>query len=157
MWWEIAADIATITTSISLIIAIIQLIREKGNENTASFFYLHKYLSQEQFSLARKKVRTILFKKPYEEWTEDDKEQANRVCASYDQAGILISAGVINPKTTKGFLTSSWGRSIIDQYESLNAFLNDKQTPSQTGKEFFHHFTWLYNQAKKFQGGKINE
>ena len=86
MWWEIAADIATITTSISLIIAIIQLIREKGNENTASFFYLHKYLSQEQFSLARKKVRTILFKKPYEEWTEDDKEQANRVCASYDQA-----------------------------------------------------------------------
>ena len=154
MWWEIAADIATVATSISLIIAIIQLIREKGNENTASFFYLHKYLSQEQFSIARKKVRTELFKKEYGSWTDDDKEQANRVCASYDQAGILISAGVINPKTTKGFLSSSWGRSIVDQYECLDDFLNDLQTPSQTGKEFFHHFTWLYQQAKKYQDGE---
>ena len=152
MRWEIAADVATIVTSISLIVAIVQLIREKGNENTASFFYLHKYLSQEQFSIARKKVRTELFKKPYHEWTDQDKEEANRVCASYDQAGILISAGVVNGKTAKGFLSSSWGRSIVDQYECLADFLNDKQTPSQTGKEFFHHFTWLYNQAKKYQG-----
>ena len=56
MWWEIAANIATIVTSISLIFTVVQLIREKGDENTASFFYLHKYLSQEQFSAARKKI-----------------------------------------------------------------------------------------------------
>ena len=151
MWWEIAADVATVVTSISLVFAIVQLIREKGNENTASFFYMHKYLSQEQFSLARKKVRTELYKKDYAEWTDEDKEQANRVCASYDQAGILISSGVVNKKTTKGFLSSSWGRSIVDQYESLEPFLSDKQTPTQTGKDFFHHFTWLYFQAKKHQ------
>ncbi len=155
MGWEIAANIAEVVTSISLVVAIIQLIREKGNENTSAFFYLHQYLSQEQFSIARKKVRTELFKKDYTTWTEEDREQANRVCASYDQAGILISGGVINPKTARGFLSSSWGRSIIDQYECLHAFLDDKQTPSQTGKEFFHHFTWLYLQAKKYQGDKI--
>ena len=157
MWWEIAPDVATVITSISLVVAIVQLIREKGNENTASFFYLHKYLSQEQFSVARKKVRTELFKKDYATWSEDDKEQANRVCASYDQAGILLSAGVVNPKTAKGFLSSSWGQSIVDQYESLEPFLNDKQTPTATGKEFFHHFTWIYNQAKKYQTGVHNE
>lgn len=156
MWWEIAADVATVITSISLIIAIIQLIREKGNENTESFFYLHKYLSQEQFSTARKRIRTELFKKAYSEWTEDDKEQANRVCASYDQAGILLNS-VVNPKTAKGFLSSSWGQSIIDQYESLTPFLDDKQTPTLTGKQFFRHFTWLYHQAKKYQIGEHNE
>ena len=152
MNWGIAANIAEVVTSISLVIAIIQLIREKGNENTSAFFYLHQYLSQEQFSAARKKVRTELFKKDYVEWTEEDKEQANRVCASYDQAGILISAKVINPKTAKGFLNSSWGIRIMDQYECLDKFLSDYQTPTQTGKEFFHHFTWLYEEAKKVQG-----
>ena len=153
MWWEIAANIATIVTSISLIFTVVQLIREKGDENTASFFYLHKYLSQEQFSAARKKVRTELYKKDYAEWTEEDREQANRVCASYDQAGILISARVINARTVKGFLSSSWGRSIVDQYEGLTPFLEDLQTPTQKGKEFFQHFTWLYHEAKKYQDG----
>lgn len=152
MNWEIAANIAQVITSISLVIAIIQLIREKGKENTSAFFYVHQYLSQEQFSVARKKVRTELFKKDYSEWTDEDKEQANRVCASYDQAGILISGKLLNPKTAKEFLNSSWGISIIDQYESLDSFLNDYQTPTQTGKEFFHHFTWLYEQTKKVQG-----
>ena len=152
MDWEIAANIAEVITSISLVVAIVQLIREKGNENTSAFFYLHQYLSQEQFSIARKKVRTELFKKDYAEWTDEDREQANRVCASYDQAGILISGKVINPKTARGLLNSSWGISIIDQYESLENFLNDYQTPTQTGKEFFHHFTWLYEQTKKIQG-----
>lgn len=152
MNWEIAANIAEVVTCISLVIAIVQLIREKGSENTSAFFYLHQYLSQEQFSAARKKVRTELFRKEYSEWSDEDKEQANRVCASYDQAGILISGKVINPKTAKGFLNSSWGTSIIDQYECLHSFLDDFQTPTQTGKQFFHHFTWLYEQAKKIQG-----
>lgn len=59
-------------------------------------------------------------------------EQANRVCASYGQAGILISGKVINPKTAREFLNSSWGISIIDQYECLGNFLNDYQTQTQT-------------------------
>ena len=153
MWWDVAADVATVITSVSLIITIIQLIRERGNENTASFFYLHKYLSQEQFSVARKKVRTELFKKDYSCWTEEDREHANRVCASYDQAGILISSGVVSKKAARGFLSSSWGQSIIDQFESLSPFLNDMQTPTLTGKQFFRHFEWLYRQAKKHQIG----
>ena len=93
-------------------------------------------------------MRTELFKKDYSEWSEDDKEQANRVCASYDQAGILLSAGVVNPKTAKGFLSSSWGQSIVDQYESLEPFVNDKQTPTATGREFFHHLLGCITKLK---------
>ena len=145
MNWEIAANIAEVLTSISLLATMIQLIREMRTQSWESFFYVHEYLSQDQFGEARKKVRTELYKKEYTEWTEEDKMAANRVCASYDQAGILLSQGLLNKRTRSGFLGSSWGRSIIDQYESLTPFLDDMQTPTQTGREFFHHF-----------GGRLN-
>lgn len=150
MDWALIANIATVITSISLVAAIIQLISETKAQNLQSFFYLHKYLSQDSLGFARKVVRTKLCNSPYEQWGEEEKEFANRVCASYDQTGILISIGILSKKTKVGFLLSSWGRSIVDQYESLKPFLDDKQTPNQTGREFFWHFAWLYKEAKKY-------
>ncbi len=152
MAWEVAANIATVITGLSIIIALIQLVRESRKQNIEAFFYLHEYLSKDEFSDARKRVRKELYKKPYAEWTEDDKTKASEVCSSYDQAGILIQAGIIKKEAEAGFLGSSWGQSILDQYESLAPFLDDMQTPRQTGREFFRHFTWLYNETKKYQG-----
>ena len=148
--WSIWADIATVLTSISLIGAIISLARETRTQNLQSFFYLHGYLSQDEFSKARKAIRTEQFCKLYSSWTEEDKMNANKVCASYDQTGIFLSMGILDKKTMQEFLSSSWGDSIIDQYESLAPFLDDNQTPTQTGREFFRHFAWLYNEAKKY-------
>ena len=86
---------------------------------------MHQYLSQEQFSIARKRVRTELFKKDYSEWTDEDREQVNRACASYDQARILIGGKVINSKTARSFLNSSWGISIIHKY-TFRCFVRQK-------------------------------
>jgi hypothetical protein len=151
MDWAFIADIAAIITTVSLVIAVAQLIRSMKTQDLQSFFYIHNYLSQDEFSNARKKIRTELFCTVYSCWGDEEKKSANRVCASYDQAGLLISIGVLNKKTKREFLSSSWGRSIIDQYESLKPFLDDYQTPTQTGREFFKHFTWLYNEALKYQ------
>lgn len=143
-------QIASVVTMISVVAAIISLKRDIRTQNLQSFFYLHGYLSQEEFSIARKKVRTELFHKPYSEWTPEDKSYANRVCASYDQTGILISIGALDENTKEQFLSSSWGNSIIDQYESLKPFLDDNQTPHQTGREFFKHFTMLYQETLQY-------
>ena len=151
MNWDIAANIATVITSVSIFIALVQVLREVKGQDAQAFFYLHEYLSQNEFSDARKKLRTELFNKPYDEWNGEDFNCANKVCSSYDQAGILISSGIINKKIKTGFLSSSWGRSIIDQYEILTDFLDTKQTPTLTGREFFKHFTWLYNESKRYQ------
>lgn len=147
---ESAAQWATIITSISILIAMIQLLREARAQNLQSFFYLHEYLSQNELGDCRRTVRTVLYKKPYQTWNEDDFRTANYVCASYDQAGILIDAGVINKKTKIAFLRSSWGQSIIDQYEALDNYLNDMQTPTQSGYDFFVHFGKLYAEAKRY-------
>jgi hypothetical protein len=44
-------------------------------------------------------------------------------------------------------MSSSWGESICDQFEALQDYLADKQTPTRTGAEFFKHFTALYDEA----------
>lgn len=99
MNWELAANIATVITSISIFFAMLQLVKEMRKESWEALFYLHQYLSQDQFGEARKKVRTELYKLDYEKWTEEDITFANRVCSSYDQAGILLSQNLLKKKS----------------------------------------------------------
>jgi hypothetical protein len=150
MDWELLANVTEIVASLSLIAVVIQLIRDKRTQNLEAFFYLHGYLAQDELSVARKKVRTELNYKDYADWTDEDRAFANKVCASYDQTGMLMEMKVIDKKTGEAFLHSSWGQSIVDQYEALLPFLGEKQTPILTGKEFFKHFTILYEKAKKY-------
>ena len=58
----------------------------------------------------------------------------------------------MNKKTKKLFLKSSWGISICDQYRILEEYLNDKQTPNKTGRDFFLHFSELNELASQYQG-----
>lgn len=147
---SILAQFATVLTGASIFFAMLQLSREFRVHNLQSLFYLHQYLSQIELGRSRKRVRTELFDKPYVHWSDEDKQAANSVCASYDQAGILLSAGILDNKTCRSFLSSSWGESICDQYEALKPFLDDKQTPSKIGREFFNHFSWLYRAASTY-------
>ena len=169
MDWSVIASISSFITSFSVLLVIIQIKKNSDTQNTSSFFYLHNFLSSEALMVARKEVRTVLYGKPYEEWTEEDKSNANRVCASYDQAGILLNYGIIDNKTKKLFLLSSWGKSILHQYEALAQFLDDRQSPACaccinkkptcekpkcTGRAFFEHFTRLYEEVIKLRNEK---
>lgn len=118
------------------------------NQYLQGFLYLHGYLSSDEFTKARHNIRTEPKSKNYEDWTENDKEAANKVCVSYDQAGILIYAGLLGKDNNNLFLKSSWGESVCHQYELLAVYLNNIQAPGRTGMSFFEHFVWLYEQAK---------
>lgn len=146
--FEIISAIANIATSVGLIITIIVFITQIKQSNTDTFLYVHQYLSQSEFSEARKYIRTQLTNLPYAHWEETDKNNANIVCSSYDQAGILITSNIISKKYRKIFLKSSWGESIVHQYEKLSPYLDNEQAPGLTGREFFVHFKTLYEQAK---------
>lgn len=148
------SEIVSIISSLAVLVAVIQLVRETKSQNLSAFFYLHEYLSREELSYARLIVRKHLYKKPYDKWTAEDKEYANKVCSSYDQAGLLMSSNAINKKLSQEFLDSSWGQSVIDQFEALLPYLDDLQTPNQTGKQFFKHFCWLYSKAKTIRNGE---
>jgi hypothetical protein len=148
---SVIADIATTLASISVLVALLSLKQEAKNARVQAFFYLHGFLATDTLNASRKHIRTTLAHVPYEEWDEKAKSDANNVCASYDQAGILLSTKALDNNTKKRFLESSWGVSIIDQYRLLSDFLDDNQTPYATGREFFEHFKWLNNEAEKYQ------
>lgn len=149
-WIQIGAQIATIITSLSVMIVFLRFVNDLKNQRLQSLIYLHQYLSQDDFSIARRAIRTDLYRKQYSDWTDEDKSFANRVCSSYDQAGIMITGGIIDYNTAKVLLKSSWGESICDQYEALKDYLDDKQTPTRTGREFFRHFGDLYEMTCPF-------
>lgn len=135
------AELGSALAGFSVFFAVWQLTKEMRGQNLQSLFYLHEYLAQEAFSSARRLVRTELYARPYAEWVQSDRAAANDVCASYDQAGLLLSAGILRHDTRRLFMSSSWGESICDQFEALHEYLGDQQTPTHTGSEFFRHFT----------------
>jgi hypothetical protein len=150
MDWILLANVGTTLAGFSVVFVVIQLAKDTKSQNVQSFFYLHSFLTQSHFNAARKKVRTELYAKPYQEWDKDsDCDAANSVCQCYTEAGVLINSGAIDKKTILMFYNSYWGDSIIHQYEVLSPFLDDSQTPELTGREFFSHFTWLYDEVKK--------
>ena len=148
---EIIGLVANIVTSISIVVVIVELYSNRKDQQVSRLYYLHNYLAAEQFAQARYHVRHELESKQYSLWSAQDKIMANLVCASYDQAGVIFSFDLINVKLGKTFLKSSWGESICDQYEILEPFMKDKQTPKKTGVEFFRHFHDLYMQAKQIR------
>jgi len=146
----VGADIGTILTGISVFFVVIQLIKEVKGQNAQALVYIHSYLSQSELNEARHTIRTELYEKKYDLWNDEDKRLANKVCSSYDQTGLLLSTGIVSNKTKEQFLKSSWGESICHQYESLDEYMHDKQTPKKEGYLFFHHFVDLYNEASKY-------
>lgn len=147
----LAAVIAQSIAALAIVIAMVQLAREIRTRNFQALYYLHKYLSQDHLSRARHRLRTELLDKRLADWTDEDREAANRVCASYDQAGFLISERVLPRGTKSAFLRSSWGDSICDQHDILRDYLHSRLTPTLTGQAFFRHFQYLYREACRVQ------
>ncbi len=143
----LGTHMAAILTGLSVVIVVLQFTKSVRVQNLQAFFYLHQYLSSNDFGEARHLVRKILYKTDYLNWTVNEKEQVNKVCSSYDQAGLLLSLGILDEKTKRKFLSSSWGESICDQYEILKGYLDDHQTPGKKGKYFFKHFVKLYEET----------
>ena len=147
---HIGAELASIVGGFSVLFLALSLFAVRY-QNMQSFIYLHTYLSQDQFSTARQKIRTELCKKPYDAWNDQDIANANRVCASYDQAGIFVTRGILNHHYQKIFLRSSWGESVRDQYEALKPYLDNSRSPTdRSGMEFFKHFAELYKRCCKY-------
>jgi len=125
----------------------------RENQQIQRFFYLHQYLAAKHFADARYHVRQIpLTRKTYKEWGELDKINANLVCSSYDQAGLLLlETRLLESKWLKSFLDSSWSVSICQQYEFLlNTYLKEEKIGSKTAEVYFKHFRSLYDEAKTY-------
>lgn len=145
-----ATAITALLTAAIALFAALQLRASRKQQFDQALFYFHQYLANTKFGDARWHMREKLSAKPWNAWTAEDRSTANVVAASYDQAAMLLDTGAITKSHKRRFLQSSWGESICDQYEILSAFLNQNQTPQKKGREFFIHFTNLYEEAGRY-------
>ena len=166
--WKEIRDVAAVLAALFTVVLVAVQIRNSVHEKRMQgLLYLHEYLSREEFSTARREVRSRLKDIPYEVWSKDEKncEYANRVCVSYDQAGILVLNEIIHRPKADQFFSSSWGDSVIHQYRILEEYLSHQKVPNSdssagddeaTGREFFRHFAELYEHvcALRSKSGK---
>ena len=146
------AQASSVLASATIIFAIFAYRREIRGQNLAGLFYLHQYLSRDQFADARRVSLTRLAHVPFEEWTDDDREAAYRLCLSYEEAALLLGGEVLNDRGRQLMLASYWGRSICTHHAILKDYLASKVTPSLTGAEYFPNFITLHEVAKAFHG-----
>src|SRR5262249_31168440 len=111
---DVLAKIATVIAACGVLIALRQLHAQRTASRTQNMIALVQFLSQKEFSTARRVVRLELSKKTnYDQWTDDDKASAALVCGSFDSAGMLIKLGFAR---LEDFLYS-WRESVHHLYD----------------------------------------
>ena len=97
---------------------------------------------------ARTKVIKVLSKKKpdsFSEWSEEEKRCADKVCATYDIAAILIRMGFADKK----IFTDNWGTSIRKCYLALEQRIKYRRSTSD--QRYWDDFEWLYNQVIEWE------
>lgn len=146
------AQASSVLASLTIIFAIFAYRREIRGQNLAGLFYLHQYLARDQFADARRVSFTRLAHVPFEEWTEDDREAAYRLCLSYEEAALLLGGEVLNDRGRKLMLESYWGRSVCVHYDILKDYLASQVTPTLTGAQYFPNFMLLHDLTRTLHG-----
>ena len=93
-----------------------------------------------------REARGVLIKlreKPYSLWTSSEKENAERACAAYDIAGILVRNNIIPKK----LIVDNWGDSITKCHLAAKEYL--ESTRAARGGDYWDDFEWLAAEASK--------
>jgi hypothetical protein len=136
---EIIAGLALVVAIAAAWISRMQLLTARETMMSQTLVNLMGYLNDESRSEARQILRLELSTKPYSTWTAEDKRVARVVCASYDLVGTYVRSGLVDTS----LLFTSWGSAILSAHEWLRPFLDDSQTPEETGRHYWHNFEWL--------------
>lgn len=91
-------------------------------------------------------ARGVLIKlkgKSFSVWTSSEREDAERVCAAYDVAGILIRNGIV----PKQLIIDNWGDSIEKCHDAAKEYLASAR--AARGADYWDDFEWLAAEAAK--------
>jgi hypothetical protein len=100
---------------------------------------LIKLLQEEGSREARRKV-FALQDRPVSTWTEDEKDNARAVCASYDVAATLARSEVVN----RDVILTTWGASIRKTFDLTRPLVQQMKTEHGT---HWDNLEWLANQV----------
>ena len=101
-------------------------------------------LQDEQIRAARGRVFELQGK-PLEQWTPDDIAMAERVCYSYDVAGIMVRYKVL----PKQLIVDNWEASLRTLWTICRP-LAEKYRNERDAPNFWDNFEWLASEAEIF-------
>jgi hypothetical protein len=86
-----------------------------------------------------------LAQKPFQDWDNDERREAARVCSTYDVTAIIIRLGLVPGEP----FVENWGPSIRHCFEVTRAFIEEMQRPENSGPTYWDDFGWLYEEVQK--------
>ena len=142
--------ISTFVIALTLIVYFLQLRAMRRQINLSrevataqSILAVINFLQDEKVRVARATVIESLGQKKLEEWSEEDKRAASRVCSTYDIAAILIRMGLVPSKP----FVDDWGPSIKKCYEILEPYIREMQKPKNAGPDYWNDFGDLFKKV----------
>jgi len=156
MGWDAMSAIATAAAAfvfiVTAIIAVVQLREMKRGTIAQAFSAIVSLLHSEKCRKARKVLMNIE-EKDFAKWTEDQVDDAEIACSTYDIVGILLRRKVIDHR----MVTAEWGQSIVKCWEHAEPMITRYR--KGRGQDYWDDFEDLYNKARdlKDQRGKRRE
>ncbi|MDD1621293.1 MAG: hypothetical protein LUQ11_07410 [Methylococcaceae bacterium] len=124
-----------------------QLNAMQESSRAQSGLSLVEFLQSPEVRKARHAVREILSTKPFDDWSDEERNYAALVTANYDVAGALIRSGLAPIE----LITANWGPSINHCYEVLEPFIAEHRNRPGASPRYWSNFKWLYEKAKEIE------
>ena len=102
-------------------------------------------LQDQKIRDARKYVFENLKNKPFDKWDDKDKEEAEKVCQSYDSIGQLVRRKMI----PKEYIVGNWLVGLRDSWKILEPFVKRLRI-DRNFTENWDDYEYLANEAKKY-------
>ncbi len=140
----------TFLSFIVLLLTLFFVRRELQEMRNATYATTYKaavdILQPEDIRSARRFVFVELADKPFENWSKDDKREAEKVCHTYDTVGQMVRHGILPKK----FIVDSWGASLRNSWRILSPLVISLRTQTNS-TEVWDDFEWLAKEAKSYQ------
>jgi len=147
MDWNMITAISTASMALIILVtaifAVLQLWEIKRSRKVTAFVSLSQFLQEE----ATRKARGILIGasgKKFNDWSKEEIEAAEKVCSTYDVAGIMLSKKLIEKD-----LLMEWRDSLIKSWEVAKPMIIEYR--KTRGKDYWDDFENLYRMAKKIK------
>jgi uncharacterized membrane protein len=123
-----------------------QLEEARRSANTESFLKAVDRLQGEDVRKSRELIFRLSIdeKKPFNQWTEDERKGAEIGCQSFDVVGMMIRGDMVPAE----LILRSWHTIIKKSWRGAESLINARR--EKDGEKFWCDFEWLYNEALKY-------
>jgi len=120
-----------------------QQIQEVRRSATAQHILsLLSFIESDEIRAALNLVYTTLHKTHFTDWTDDQRQAADKLCASFSTAGTILQSGLVPLEP----LIIGWEPALRRCYQVLQPYVREMQKPENAGPQYWAGFDWLYSQ-----------